>query len=131
VHKTIQNVSKATRTKTQETTTKKSKVTIMATEDIPMDVEDSVPKKKQRRLCRSYAMVEETEPQETDGNYDPAEPDEQEEVTSMSTRLRVIEISDNDSDKTPKKKKKASKLLVREAINAKHEATSGKRKEVC
>ena len=70
--------------------------------------------------------------EETDGNYDPADPDEQEEVTSMSTGLRVVKISDNDSDKTPKKKKKkASKHLVREAINAKHEATSGKKKEVC
>ena len=122
---------KATRTKTQETTTKKSKVAITAAEDIPTDVEDSVPKKKRRGLYRTYAMVEETEPQETDGNYDPADPDEQEEATSMSTRLRVVEISDDDSDKTPKKKKKASKPLVREAINAKREATSGKRKEVC
>ena len=71
--------------------------------------------------------------EKTDGNYDQAAElaDEQEEVTSMSTRLRVIEISDNDSDETPKKKKKASKPLVREAINTKHEATSGKRKEVC
>jgi len=108
---------------------KKSAVAIAAVEDIPTDVEDSVPKKKRRGLTRTYAMIRESEPQDTDGDYDPANPDERGEATSVSARLGVVEISD--SDETPKKKKKVPKALMREAINAKREATSGKRKEVC
>jgi len=49
-------------------------------------------------------MIWESEPQDTDGDYDPANPDERGEATSVSARLGVVEISD--SDETPKKKKK-------------------------